>query len=153
MKISEALDSASRTFGFVIRADGEHPAFEAARCKAQRLCDAGLLDGASRVLMDALEREDRAEQERRENHRRLRLRFLEEAVVYDMRALRADLALGKIRQISEITNPNNRKAQTQYVFSRASEYQRVGMIKGDNAALHMAVLAFSWLAKEAIDGE
>jgi len=103
--------------------------------------------------MEALEREERAEQDRRERHRRLRLRFLEEAIIYDMTSLSPDAAFAKLCMIAEIIHPDNRKAQRQYLFRRASEYQRLGAVKGDNGALHIAISTFSWLAKDAVDGK
>jgi len=103
--------------------------------------------------MEAFEREEHLEQERRERYRRLRLRFLEEAIIYDMKALSTDAAFAKLRRIAEIINPDSRKAQTQFLFGRASEYQRLGTLRGELAALHIAITAFSWLAKDAINGE
>jgi hypothetical protein len=152
-RISETLEDVSKVLSFVKRDGDENPAFQAAQRDARRICDAGRVEDAPRILMEALEREERLEEERRERHRRLRLRFLEEAIIYDMRALSTDAAFTKLRRIAEIIHPNSRKEQTQYLFGRASEYQRLGTLRGEIAALHLAISAFSWLAKDAMNGQ
>ena len=75
VRLSEAIDGVTRVLDLANRESDEHPKFEAARREAQRTCDAGRVEDASRVLMEALEREERIEQDRRERHRCLRLGF------------------------------------------------------------------------------
>jgi hypothetical protein len=115
------------------------------------MCEIGRAEDASQAFIDALEDENRVERDRQEDHRRLRLRFLEEAVLYDQRASNADAAFGKLRQIAEIVHPDDQKAQARYLFGRAGKYQEIGRIKGDKSALLVAIAAFSWLAKDTVN--
>ena len=69
-----------------------------------------------------------------------------------MKSLSPDAAFRKLCLIAEIIHPDNRKAQKTFLFRRASD-QTQGMVKGDNSALHIAIATFSWLAKDAVDGQ
>jgi hypothetical protein len=158
-KISETHDNVAEVLE-VLRGDAAQPPaidargiFEAARAEAEEMCGAGRPEDASRAFMEALEREDRAEQIRREDYRRRCLRLLEEAVAYDKKALNADAACIKLRRIAEIIHLDDRKAQAQYLIRRGTEYHEMGKLRGDNAALHIAVSVFSSLAKDTVDVE
>lgn len=153
VRISETLEGVSKVLHLVKGGEEKNFAFDAAQREAQRIYDSGRSEDASRVLINALEREEDLEGERKERFRRLRLRFLEEAIIYDIRTMSTDAAFAKLRRIAEIMHPDSRKAQTQYLFVRASEYQKLGTLRGENAALHIAISAFSWLARDAINGE
>jgi hypothetical protein len=137
----------------------EQPRFQAARHEAQRMFEAGRIENASRAFMDAFEQEERVERERQEDRRRFRLRLLEEALDYDIRALNADrvlngdAAFAKLRLIAEVMHPGDRNAQVKYLQDRAAEYQGRGQYKADKSALHIAVSAFSWLLKDIKDVE
>jgi hypothetical protein len=131
----------------------EHPTYQAALREAQRMCDAGRNEDASSAFIDALEGEERVEHERQEQHRRLRLRLLEEAIVYDGKALKVEAAVAKLRRIAKLFFPSDENAQKKYLLDRALEYQEMGTAKGDILALRLAVSAFSWLAKNLIDVE
>jgi hypothetical protein len=155
-KISDQLNDISRVLtsihkGTEQQEGDEHPAFQGAQHEAKRMCDLGREGDASRAFMDVLENEERFERERQEDRRRFRLRLLEEALVYDMRALSVEAGFAKLRLVAEISHPGDRHAQAKYLMSRASEYQGFGTTKGDKSALLIAVSVFSWLAKEAMN--
>jgi len=103
--------------------------------------------------METLQREDHAEQQRREDHKRLSVRLLEEAIIYDRKALNAEAVFMKLRLIAEIIHPGNHKEQVKYLTNRGSDYHEQGKSKGDNFALLIAVAVFRWLAKDMIDVE
>lgn len=135
------------------RAVDEHPMFQAALHEAKHMCEDGHVEDASRAFMDALEQEDRDECKRQEDRRRLRLRLLEEGLVYDQRALKVEAALAKLRLIAEVTHPGDQKAQARFLIDRASQYEGLGTVKGDKSALLIAVSVFRWVAKEATNVE
>jgi hypothetical protein len=158
-KISETHDNVAEVLE-VLRGDATQVSsidarriFDAARAEAEEMCSAGRPEDASRAFMEALEREDRAERIRQEDYRRLCVRLLEEAVAYDKKALNADAACMKLRRIAEILHVGDRKAQAQYLIDRGAEYHERGKLRGDNAALHIAVSVFSSLVKDTVDVE
>jgi hypothetical protein len=130
-----------------LRSADERFVFEAAKREAEEMCDAGRPEDASRAFTEALDREDRAEQQRQEYHRRFRIRLLEEAIVYDRKASSPDAAFAKVCLVAQAIHPEDRTAQTRYLSSRASEYRDQGKSKGDNAALLIAVAILDWLLK------
>ena len=130
----------------------EHPEFQKAQKKANQLSKAGQIEEASRPFMDALEHVESLERERQEIGKRLRLKLLEESVVFDKRASNADAVCTKLQRIAEIVHPGDRKAQETYLEGRAEEYNRLGTVKGDNPALLIAVSVFRLLAKGAKNG-
>ena len=158
LKISEAIDGALQKYSKAIKGGATHLQsaderliLEQARNEAEQMCNAGRLDGASRAFMDALEREDASEQQRRKDHTRRRVRLLEEAIAYDRKAKNADAAFIKLRLIAETLYPDDRKAQSHLLFGRAVDYQEQGKLNGDQVALLIAVTIFSELAKDTIN--
>jgi hypothetical protein len=159
--IAHASDSGCVEMGVVDDANSIVPVelhfgnavFEAARSEAERICNAGYPQNASQAFIHAIKREEQAEQRRQQDRKRWLVRLLEEAVAYDKRAASADAAFQKLRLIAEIIHPGDRKSQMRYLFGRASQYQEMGRLKGDNAALLIAISSLSWLAKDTIDGD
>jgi len=159
-KLAETLDRVSKTLVAFQEGPASHrnliyedPTFQAALHEAQRMCDSGRAEYASRVLMDALEREEHAEDERQANRQRLRLSLLEVALTYDLNSRNTESACAKLRLIAEVSHPDNLTARKKYLFDRALEYQGIGTVKGDQTALLIAVFTLSWLAKEAVNVE
>jgi hypothetical protein len=157
-KISETLADVSKTLASIHKGADKHqhsvekdPVFQEALSTAQRMYEAGQAMEASRCFIDALESEARLERERQEDRQRLRLRLLEEGIVYDKRVPDGEAALAKLRLIAELVHPGDREAQAKYLEHRASKYQQLGTVRGDNSALHVAVSVFSWLAKGTIN--
>jgi hypothetical protein len=134
-----------------LRSADERLKLNVAQIEAEMRCKEGRPEDASRIFMEALEREDRAEQQRLEDHRRFRVRLLEEAIAYDRKASQADAASTKLRMVAEVVYPADRKAQAQYLYERATQYREHGQLKGDNAALLVALSISLWLAKDSID--
>jgi hypothetical protein len=130
-----------------LRSADERYVFEAAKHEAEEMCNSGRLEDASRAFIEALEREDRSEQQRRDDHRRFRIRLLEEAVMYDRKASNPDAAFAKVCLIAQAIHPDDYTAQERYLSSRASEYRDQGKSKGDNTALLIAVAILDSLLK------
>jgi hypothetical protein len=152
-KISEALVVAQRGNDPHRRTIDTHPIFQSALMKAEQMCEAGHIEAASRSFLDALEEEERDERERQEDRKLLRLRLLEEGVVYDKRVPNPEAAFAKLQLIAALRHPANPNAQAKYLEDRASDYQSQGTVKGDIFALQIAVAVFKWLAKGAVNVE
>jgi hypothetical protein len=108
--------------------------FEIARDKAERVSGMGRPAEASHLLMEALELEVQLERERQEDHKQLRLRYYEGALVFDLKAGCPEAAADKVLQIAEIMHLDDRKARNGYARRRALKYHEIGRTQGDNSA-------------------
>jgi class 3 adenylate cyclase/tetratricopeptide (TPR) repeat protein len=124
------------------RRSNEGEAFEAARREAERRFRQGRLADASGAFMEELEREERAEQERLEERKRLRVRLLEEALRFDELALNGEAAVQKLRIMAEIEGAEKPDRLGQWLHDKAWEFFERGDQRGENGALIVAVATY-----------
>ena len=138
------IEAAQRELG---GRNNEDEAFEAVRQEADRRFKAGLED-ASSPLMEEFAREERAEHERQREHKRRRLRLLEEAVRFDELAFNAEFALHKLRLMAEIEGISEGGALGNWLFNKAYTFYQRGEQKAENTALLVAIAAYRDALKE-----